>query len=162
MYNAPPVSYPVGRFFWVGVCLGLVTVLALGLQTGLALAWWQVGAWVAWRWALSGTLWAGTLAWAWWHWWRSPVGWLIWEPALGEGPVTEAARSTGWWWAPLFGPEGEPVFRAQPMVIAQNWMLFRLQVLVSDRSHVQWVWLAEGSAPERWLALRRAVKRHAH
>jgi hypothetical protein len=25
-----------------------------------------------------------------------------------------------------------------------------------------WVWATENQAPDRWLALRRALKRHAH
>jgi hypothetical protein len=162
MYNAPSVSYPVGRFAFVGVCLGGVTVLALVLQTGFALGWWQRGAWVPWRWMLAGAVWAVTLTAAWWHWWRSPVGWLIWEPAMAESPPLDVTGAQGWWWGDQAVPEGAPVLRVQPQVLSSTWALLHLTVGEPARSRRLWVWAVESRAPDRWLALRRALKRHAH
>jgi hypothetical protein len=162
MYNAPSVSYPVGRCAFVGICLGGVTLLAVGLQTGFALGWWQRGAWVLWRWVLADAVWAVTLTGAWWHWWHSPTGWLIWEPTLAESPPPDATAVQGWWWGDHAVPEGEPVLRVQPKVAASTWALLHLTVIGPTRPRRLWVWALESRAPDRWLALRRALKRHAH
>ena len=161
MHNAPSVSYPVGRCAFVGWFLAGMTALAVGLQTGWALAWWPGGAWVPSRWAVSSGVWGLTLGWAWWHWWRSPVGWLIWAPWLTEDPPDTPKGGAGWWWGTRSGTEGEAVARVRPMALGGAWVVLHVTLVGGGRARGRWVWALARSAPDRWLPLRRALTRHA-
>jgi len=80
---------------------------------------------------------------------------------LAEHTPTPPRGTTGWWWGTPSGPEGETVGQVEPMVVAQTWMLLHLTAPGGGRFRGRWVWALKSSAPERWLALRRAVMRHA-
>ncbi len=134
-HTAPPVQYPVGRSFGVGIfvlCLHSLAALVI-------LLWWVQAP------ALGGRHWAGLVVMAIagvcseLHWWRSPVGVLRWD-------------GQQWHW--LCGSVSESL---EPPVVCldlQRYML--LQVRVGGGRRL-WLHLEQGAFPQRWLDLRRAV-----
>ncbi|MCX7256611.1 MAG: hypothetical protein NTZ64_07705 [Polaromonas sp.] len=137
LHNAPPVFYPLGRSsFLGGLLLGLWLAGALltlawaslaSLSGGLLLA---AGAAVA----LSGV--AAAL-----HWKNTPSGQLAWD-------------GQAWCWVSAADPAGLAAPDAAVVADLQRWLLLRLE---SQSGACLWLWAERQSAPERWLALRRAV-----
>ena len=134
-HTAPPVQYPVGRSFGVGVfVLGTQVLAAL-----VMLLWWMQAP------APGGRHWAGlglvaiAGACAWWHWWRSPVGVLQWD-------------GQQWHWRRGL----ESVLLEPPVVCLDLQRYVLLQVRVSG-SRMVWLHLEKASFPQRWQDLRRAV-----
>lgn len=161
MYNAPSVSYPVGRCALVGWFLGGVALLAVYLQVGTASAGWAGAAWVPWRWALSSGAWVLGLGWAGWTWWHSPEGWLIWAPAMADEPLAADDPVSGWWWSSMtHAGEGQEVTHLRPMLMFNAGGLLYAE-LAGPLPGVKWLWVQAHSAPERWWPLRRALRRHA-
>jgi hypothetical protein len=131
MLDAPPVSYPVGRSFWGGWILLVLTGAA-----GVACAAWVLhGASGTRAWA------AGTAvlpaAWAAWHWWRQPRGTLAWDGGA-------------WSWSS--GADEQPGLFG-PFLDLQQAMLLPWRGPAGTR----WLWVERRHAPNRWAAFRRAV-----
>lgn len=134
MYNAPAVSYPVGRSYIKRVITWAILLLALGV-----LGFWchQVPR-LAWPQGLGLGLWlvSGVLA------VRddldSPQGHLSWD-----GRVWLLA-STGQSW----------LVEVRPQLDAQRLMLLELKTAPMG---FQWLWLERETDPLNWDALRRAV-----
>ena len=134
MYNAPAVTYPVGRsHFQAGL------TLAVGLMGAAA-----QGAW----WALSDThgpvhglgwlLWLVFCGWALWRVVHTPQAQLVWD---GQAWCLQA---------------GVTSLAVTPQVIldVQHSLLLCLRPAVGLPL---WVWPAQQAQPARWLALRRAL-----
>jgi hypothetical protein len=132
MHNAPSVNYPVGRCLFAGAAIGALWCVGGAAVVGWA---WQspagapmVGVVTA-VWAACGLLAAHA-------WWRSPAGVLAWD-------------GDGWSWA------GETLGTGRPRAALdlQRWLILRLP----GGSGPAWLWLEQGSDPQHWDALRRAV-----
>ena len=131
MYNAPSVSYPVGRPFFAGllaagVWLTGVAVTVLWLHNADAPGWRQAVAAVA-------LLVAGT--WALLSWLHSPTGELGWD-------------GTAWIWPSESGAGG--------LDVALDFQ-YVLLVRRPQAGCARWLWLERSRCPHRWLELRRAV-----
>lgn len=134
MYNAPAVSYPVGRSRFQGWLL--VVVLAAGASS--------LGVWamqsdqLGWRHVAAAGLWLASASVAIWAWWRSPEGLLTWD-------------TKSWSWA-----SGDHIRQVtvSPVLDSQSVLLLCLR---EPEERALWVWPARRTAPARWLALRRAV-----
>ncbi len=134
MYTPPTVEYPVGPSHWFRWVWGLLWALTLTIQ----MAWlWRAGPG---QWAP----WIGLLV--------ALVGAIV---ATRVGSVVRAGTvvwdTSTWWWE--HGSErssGQMTFELD----LQKVILLRF---VSDAGACHWFWLECGSAPLRWLALRRAV-----
>jgi toxin CptA len=137
LHNAPPVFYPLGRSSFLG---------------GLLLGLWLAGALLTLAWAslasLSGApllaagaavLLAGLAAAL--HWKNTPSGQLVWD-------------GQAWCWVSAADPAGVAAPDAAVVADLQRWLLLRLE---SQSGACLWLWAERQSAPERWLALRRAV-----
>jgi len=161
MYNAPSVSYPVGRCAFLGLWLTLAGCLAVVLQAGAWLGWWPTGAWVVWRWWTATAVWLLALGVAWWQWLNMPQGWLTWEP-LQDVPDQEAAMAT-WWWSALSATQAEALTHVQCMWLTQRWGLLKIHRRDAGvgQSTCEWVCVTAALEPRRWLALRRALTSHA-
>ena len=158
------MSYPVGRCAFAGKALLVLVCVGAVLQAGAWWQWWPTGALVPWRfWAASG-VWYLVLVLAWLQWRRLPVGWLIWDPALDSGatgrdPVLDTrALNEGWWWGSDAGLHGQALAQVQSVWMGQRRGLLRVR-FDGDSLVARGVWLCveQRSAPERWLALRRAL-----
>lgn len=117
-----------------------------------------------WRfWTASG-VWCLVVVLAWLQWRRLPVGWLIWDPALvsdatGRDPDPDTrALNEGWWWGSDAGLHGQALAQVQSVWMGQRRGLLRVR-FGGDSLVARGVWLCveQRSAPERWLALRRAL-----
>ena len=163
MQNAPSVSYPVGRFALAGVWLVGTVVLVVALQAGAWWGWWPTGAWVLWRWSVATGVWLLALGWAFVHWWRMPKGWLTWDPLL-EPPEADNGGDTqasGWWWGAPSGLQAQALTKVQRMWMGQGWGLLRVRLQGAGHPKHLWLCVQASAAPERWLAVRRALNRHA-
>lgn len=134
MYNAPAVSYPVGRsHFQTG--LTLAVVLAGAVAQG---AWWLLSVAHGSGHLLGLLLWLLVGAWAFWSVLHTPRAQLVWD-------------GRGWHWT-----AGASTLLERPQVIldAQHSLLlcFRQQ-----SGTAVWLWPAQRTQPDRWLALRRAL-----
>ena len=134
MYNAPAVTYPVGRSpFQVGLIL--VVVLAGAAAQG---AWWCLSAKHGVVHGLGWLLWLVLGAWAVWrgvHLQQAQLAWDGRDWRLQAGALSP---------------------RVTPQVIldVQHSLLLRLR---SEAGLPLWVWPVQRTQPERWLALRRAL-----
>ena len=134
MYNAPAVSYPVGRSRFHGWLLA--TVLAVGASS---LAVWTMQSDDAGLRHLSAIgLWLMTASWAIWAWFRTPDGLLIWDTKT-------------WMWT---SDEKTRQVNVSVVLDSQSVLLLHLR-LPGDLP--LWIWAERRMAPARWLALRRAV-----
>ena len=134
MYNAPAVTYPVGRSH-----LQLVLTLAIGLTGAAALGtWWLLSVahgtghglgWVLWL-----IFWVGAV----WRCLHTPRAQLAWD---GRG------------WRLQLGAQIS-VVTPQVILDVQHSMLLCLRPVAGM---TVWVWPAQQVQPERWLALRRAL-----
>lgn len=156
MKNAPSVSYPVGRLFWLGRVWGLVGLLLAGLH-----AWaWHTQALSLGRLGVSAAMAAALWSWAGWVWRRFPLGWLTWlAVADQDGPPGGGRSSGGWWWSGVEGAQGYPVVRVECMWVSERWAALRLH---AASGVPVWVGVEAGAAPDRWLALRRALVRNGN
>lgn len=164
MHSAPSVSYPVGRAAFVGWWLLGIAALAMVLQAGPLFGWWSSGRWVPWHWGLSGGAWLLLWCWAFLYWWRSPSGWLIWDPMLMEVEGRAEGQphpASGWWWSVGEGLKAQALRHVEPMWVGNGWCLLRVH-WTPPGSGYSWIWVQATAEPVRWLALRRALTRHAH
>lgn len=135
MYNAPAVSYPVGRsHFQTG--LTLVVVLAGALAQG---AWWLRSIEHGAGHVFGLLLWLVFGSWALWGVWHTPQLQLVWD---GQG------------WRRHSGALSQLV-TPQVILDAQHSMLLCLRSPTGGGA--VWVWPAQQAQPERWLAMRRAL-----
>jgi len=134
MYNAPAVSYPVGRSrFHAGL---LAAVLLAGASS---LAVWimqsdQAGV----RHLAALGLWLVTASVAIWAWLRSPAGQLTWDTKT-------------WLWT-----SGEQARQVNVSAVLDSQSVLLLHLRTPENS-LLWIWPERQTAPVRWLALRRAV-----
>ncbi|OIQ77615.1 hypothetical protein GALL_406930 [mine drainage metagenome] len=134
MYNAPAVSFSLGRSRFHGLLLALVSgagaccLLLWVRQTGVPAAT-QLAAVVLW---LLGTGLASS------QWWSSPSGTLTWDGRL-------------WSWAAA----GRSV-TAQLQVVFDGQEVLVLCLLTQIGQRI-WLWPQRPMDPTHWLALRRAV-----
>ncbi len=134
MYNAPAVSYPVGRSHIQRVITGALLVLALGV-----LGFWCYQApHLAWPQGLGLGLWLAAALLAIRDDSRTPQGHLSWDGR--EWHWTSAGQS----W----------VVQIRPQLDAQQWMLLALR---GASPGLHWLWLVRESDPLQWDALRRAL-----
>ena len=140
MRSAPSVIFPVGR-------CALGPGLALGAW-GAGLA--TLGAWcwgdraVDGRQAVVALLLAGLGMLAWRQLRESARGLLDWDGGQ-------------WVW---FCHGDESVVRVEPVADLQRWMLVRLlpgEPAAAMAASPTWLWLTQGSDPDHWRSLRRAV-----
>ena len=134
MYNAPAVTYPVGRSrIQEGLTVGLL-ILAAG-----ALGLWmhQLGR-LAWPQGLGVAVWVMVAAFAW-HGAVHPVsGSLVWD-------------GREWHWA----ASGDAVAVAvRPHLDGQSWVLLALR---PQGQRTLWLWLSRDADGLHWDALRRAL-----
>lgn len=134
MYNAPAVTYPVGRSrFQTG--LTLAVVLSGGL---VQVVWWQLSAAHGVGPLLGLLLWLVTGNWALWHLRRPALGQLVWD-------------GQSWLWCSGMTRQ---VVEPQVIIDAQHSLLLCLH---PESGAARWVWPAHQAQPARWLALRRAL-----
>lgn len=152
MYDAPSVSYPVGRCVWPGVLL-----LALWLAGAMATAAWGLQS-AHQHPALAGALALPVLCavagWGAWRRWREAGAdmlcfergqWLV----LEGSPASASAR-------PVAAPVVALDFQALMLLRLQGEGGAALAVLRGGAGG-RWLWLSRRAAPGHWLALRRAV-----
>jgi len=163
------VSFPVGRSRFLGWCLLSWLLISTVLLTMAAMQGWSRSApEVGWQWAgLLGmtSVWNVKLCW---RWWRTPIGWLTWEPAsMNLTDVRE--RTSHWLWTPAAGlstvPIGVPVvvldgqigmgLRVTPHALNARRIFFIF--VIPSNAHPLWFWVERSMHPERWSALRRAL-----
>jgi hypothetical protein len=134
MYNAPAVTYPVGRsLFQAGLILAVL--LAGAAAQG---AWWWLSAKHGVVHGLGWLLWLVFGAWAVWRGVHLQQAQLAWD---------------GRDWRLQAGASSPPV-RPQVILDVQHHLLLCLR---PETGFAVWVWPAQGTQPERWLALRRAL-----
>ncbi len=134
MYNAPAVTYPVGRSHFQ-----VVLTLAVGLMGALAQgAWWLLSDAPGLVHGLGWVLWLVLCSWALWRVLHTPQAHLVWD---GQEWCLQAGVMS---WA------------VTPQVILdmQHSLLLCLR---PETGGAQWVWPAQQAQPARWLALRRAL-----
>jgi len=134
MYNAPAVTYPVGRsHFQTGLTLAVVLAGAVAQA-----AWWQQSAGQGLGHGLGLSLWLLAGIWAVWGGLRTPLAQLVWD-------------GRDWRWH-----AGALSLLVTPQVIldAQHSLLLCLRL---PTGAALWVWPAQRAQPERWLSLRRAL-----
>ena len=137
LHNAPPVFYPLGRsHFLGGLLLGLWlagALLVLGWTRLASLSGWQLMS------GLAAVPLAGLAAAM--HWKKTPSGQLAWD-------------GQAWCWVSAADPAGLAGPDVAVVADLQRWLLLRLE---SRSGACLWLWAERRVAPERWLALRRAV-----
>jgi hypothetical protein len=134
MYNAPAVSYPVGRsHFQTG--LTLAVVLAGTVAQG---AWWLLSVEHGAGHLLGLLLWLLVAAWALGSVWHTSRSQLVWD-------------GRGWHWTAGTSAQLE---RPQVILDAQHSLLLCFR---QPGGAALWLWPSQRSQPERWLALRRAL-----
>jgi len=134
MYNAPAVSYPVGRSRFQGWLLA--AVLAAGASS-LAV-WFMQSDQPGLRLLAAAGLWLATASVAIRTWLRSPAGLLTWDTKT-------------WLWA-----SGEQARQVAVSAVLDSQSVLLLQ-LRPPQDHPLWIWPERRTLPARWLALRRAV-----
>lgn len=137
MYNAPAVSYPVGRSrFHAGL---LAAILAAGVSS---LAVWVMQSDHAGSRHLAATgLWLVTASVAIWAWLRTPAGQLTWD-------------TKAWLWT-----SSETARQANVSAVLDSQIVLLLYLRLPAQLPI-WLWVEQRTAPTRWLALRRAVFAH--
>ena len=134
MYNAPAVSYPVGRSH----IKRLITGGLLCLTLGLLIFWSQQLGRLAWPQGLTWGLWFLSLGLALYEDLRSPHGNLHWD-------------GHGWHW----DSAGQSwVVEVRPQLDGQEFVLLAVR---GAQPGLDWLWLERQSAPANWDAVRRAV-----
>lgn len=134
MYNAPPVTYPVGRSRFQAVLQGALWLLGAAIVSGWC---WQVDI-LGWRQGLAalavvGAGWLGLY-----EWWKTPVAALRWD-------------GQQWFWI----GNGVPwVARVSVHLDLQQHMLLCLR---PESGRSLWCWADRASKPALWRSLRRAV-----
>lgn len=137
LHNAPPVFYPLGRSSFLGGLLfglwlaGALLALAWGRLASLSGALLMSG--------LAAVLLAGMAAAI--HWKNTPSGQLAWD-------------GQAWCWVSAADPAGLAAPEVAVVADLQRWLLLRLD---NPSGACLWLWAERRAAPERWLALRRAV-----
>jgi toxin CptA len=141
MYNAPAVSYPVGRSHFKRLITGALMLLA----------WAVLGVWCHQAPRLG---------------WPQGLGVGVWLLALGLA-VRDASQSPQghlswdgqeWHWASA-GPSR--LVEVRPQLDAQSWILLALSGAQTGlRTDQNWLWLERTNDPLQWDALRRAVWAH--
>lgn len=110
--------------------------------------------------------------------WRmSLLGWLTWLPGHGgryADPTMHKAANGRWYWSGLNADV--PVALEAPVVVVDlgNHLAIRLssqevlkeskkigQMRLWGRPHPTWLWLERRTQPDRWLAIRRALRAQA-
>lgn len=140
--HAPPVSYAMGRSFWVlGVLMGCGVAAA-----SVTVNWWMVaapgdeGPWLG---AAALLLSCGV---AMWGWQRSPVGVLQWD-------------GQDWQWQSAGYQSPTTVDAPEPVLDLQGLLLVRMH---NRAGAPWWVWADAASDPAHWLDLRRALFARPH
>jgi hypothetical protein len=134
MYNAPAVSFPVGRSrFQMAVTLAVA--LAGAVAQG---AWWLVSVTNGRAHVLGLLLWLVFCGWAVWRDRHTPQAQLAWD---GQEWRLQAGGLS-------------PIVTPQVILDAQHSLLLCLRPATGL---AVWVWPAQHAQPERWLALRRAL-----
>jgi len=134
MYNAPAVTYPVGRSrFQTG--LTLAVVVAGGVAQAV---WWLLAAAHGAGHLLGLVLWLMVGNWALWCLWHTVPAQLVWD-------------GRGWLWCSGMSRQ---LVVPQVIIDAQHSLLLCLRPATGA---ARWVWPAQQAQPERWLALRRAL-----
>ena len=154
MFNAPSVSYPVGRcafYGWMLVGLGVSGWVAFaGVQ---AMVYLERAASLTLVQTVLGLLlcagWAGVAAW---HWRQSSQGLLHWDAA--GAPLARETAAGLWRW--------QPVGRVRSADLAQVVTVLDLQSRCLLRARRQdggshWLWVERAQDPDRWEDLRRAL-----
>ncbi|MBB1077516.1 hypothetical protein HUU62_24235 [Rhodoferax sp. 4810] len=134
MYNAPAVSYPVGRSRFQGWLLA--AVLAAGASS--MAAWTMQSDQPGWRHWAAASVWLVTASVAMRAWFRAPAGLLSWD-------------SKTWVW--VSGEQTRQVTLSATLD-TQSALLLQLR---TPGAPTLWLWPERHTAPARWLALRRAV-----
>ena len=134
MYDAPAVSYPVGRSRFQGWLLAAVMAVSAGSLS----VWFMQSDQAGWRQLAALGLGLVTSSVALLSWFRSPAGLLTWDTKI-------------WLWCS--GDEARQV-KVSAVLDGQSTLLLHLR-LPGDRS--LWIWPQRHTVPARWLALRRAV-----
>lgn len=136
MYNAPSVTYPVGRsFFQAGLLFGLA-LLGAGLGAGWIIASPRFGA----AQLAMVLLWLMAAAVAGWCWRRPARGELQWD-------------GQAWAWRSAAAPAAWP----GQVAVRLDWQRGLLLAFVGESGRTQWLWLARSADATRWPALRRAL-----
>ncbi len=134
MYNAPAVTYPVGRSHFQ-----LVLTVAVGLAGATALGvWWLSSVAHGIAHGLGWVFWLVFCGWALWHCLHTPQAQLAWD---GQG------------WRLQLGALSA-VVTPQVILDVQHSMLLCLRPAAGLSV---WVWPEQQAQRERWLALRRAL-----
>lgn len=134
MYDAPAVSYPVGRSRFQAWLFAVV--LAAGASS-LAV-WIMQSDQVGWRHLAALALWLVTASGVIRAWFRTPSGLLTWDTKT-------------WLWTS--GDEAQQV-NVSAVLDSQSVLLLHLRL---PGHRPLWIWPERQTAPVRWLALRRAV-----
>ncbi len=134
MFNAPAVSYPVGRSRFQTE-LTLAVVLASGLAQVL---WWLMSDGREMAHLLGLLIWLVATGWAFWRLWHTATAKLVWN-------------GQGWSWCCAL--TSQPVV-PQVIVDVQHSLLLCLRPV---NGSAWWVWPAQQTQPALWLALRRAL-----
>ena len=154
MYNAPSVSYPVGRSAFYGWCL-------VGIGLAGWLAWGSLHAMVHWGQAAPLTdvqsafgllICGGWTAVAVWQWRQSPQGQLHWD--AGGMPAVRDARPGLWRWQPAGRTRSLDVARVRLVLDGQAHCLLRMEC---PGAGARWLWVDARQDPRRWDDLRRAL-----
>lgn len=134
MYNAPAVTYPVGRsHFQAGLTWAVLLAGAVAQVT-----WWLLSAAPGPLHGLGGVLWLVVSGWALWRGLHVPQGQLAWD-----------GREWRWHTNAL-----SSAVTPQIILDVQHSLLLCLR---PENGSPVWVWPAQQAQPGRWLALRRAL-----
>ncbi|MDD2917468.1 hypothetical protein [Rhodoferax sp.] len=134
MYNAPAVTYPVGRSrFQTGLTMAIV--LAGGVAQA---AWWLLSTAHSAGHLLGLSLWLVAGSWALWCLSQTVLAQLVWD-------------GRDWSWC---SGKTHQVVVPQVIVDTQHSLLLCLHPATGA---TKWAWPAQQAQPERWLALRRAL-----
>ena len=154
MYNAPSVSFPVGRSAFYGWLLfGLGASGGAAFAAMHAMAVWGLSAPLTLVQTVGGVvLWGAWAGIATWHWRQSLQGRLHWD-AAGASLVREASPGL-WRWQLVGRVRSADLTQVVTVLDLQSRCLLRAQ-RADGRTH--WLWVECARDPERWDDLRRAL-----
>ena len=144
MYNAPAVSFPVGRSGFHGLLVLLIWLAGVVVCA----AWLILLDSAGWRLTLASFTLAvvGLIAGR--AWWLSPQGLLCWDGQVWRLEASELVHPTGSKWV------GD-------LAVHLDFQFFMLLSLRNKVAGLHWFWLSRSGDARIWLALRRAVHARA-